>query len=232
MHDETYIRLGSFFGVLVIMALWEVVSPKRSLTVSKVGRWVNNLGIIFIDNIVVYLLAPAAAVVIALKAQQNGWGFLYYFHVPKVPAVIIGVLFLDMMIYLQHLMFHAVPLLWRLHMVHHADLDIDVSTALRFHPIEILLSLIVKIAGIVVIGASVEAVLIFELLLNGTAMFNHGNVNIPEMPALRQWIKEESKLGNPALEVKVVVHDVRLDQRAVDVEENGRLSGIGYGRRH
>ncbi len=180
MHDETYIRLGSFFGVLVIMALWEVVSPKRSLTVSKVGRWVNNLGIIFIDNIVVYLLAPAAAVVIALKAQQNGWGFLYYFHVPKVPAVIIGVLFLDMMIYLQHLMFHAVPLLWRLHMVHHADLDIDVSTALRFHPIEILLSLIVKIAGIVVIGASVEAVLIFELLLNGTAMFNHGNVNIPE----------------------------------------------------
>ncbi len=178
-HSETYIRLGFFFGILVIMALWEVVLPKRALTVSKGWRWVNNLGIIVIDSVMIRLLTPAAALGMALAAQQKGWGLLNHFSVPEVPAVIIGILFLDMVIYLQHLMFHAVPLLWRLHMVHHADLDIDVTTGLRFHPIEIFISMGIKVAAVAVIGPPVIAVLAFEVLLNGTAMFNHGNVHMP-----------------------------------------------------
>ena len=180
MHSETYIRLGFFFGILVVMAIWELVFPKRTLTVSKAGRWVNNLGIILIDNIMIRLLAPAAALGMAAAAQQEGWGLLNHFHVPAVPSIIIGILFLDMVIYLQHLMFHSVPLLWRLHMMHHADLDIDVTTGLRFHPIEILISMGIKVAAVAVIGPPVIAVLAFEVILNGTAMFNHGNVHMPE----------------------------------------------------
>jgi sterol desaturase/sphingolipid hydroxylase (fatty acid hydroxylase superfamily) len=179
MHAETYIRLGFFFGILVIMTLWELVSPKRTLTASKAGRWGNNLGIVLIDNVMIRLLTPAAALGMAVAARQNGWGLLNHFHVPAVPAIIIGILFLDMVIYLQHLMFHAVPLLWRLHMVHHADLDIDVTTGLRFHPIEILISMGIKVAAVAVIGPPMTAVLIFEVILNGTAMFNHGNVSMP-----------------------------------------------------
>jgi sterol desaturase/sphingolipid hydroxylase (fatty acid hydroxylase superfamily) len=179
MHSEAYIRLGFFFGILVLMALWELVSPKRTLTVSKAGRWANNLGIILLDNVMIRLLTPAAALGMAVAARQNGWGLLNHFHVPAVPAIIIGILFLDMVIYLQHLMFHAVPLLWRFHMMHHADLDIDLTTGLRFHPIEILISMGIKVAAVAVIGPPVTAVLVFEVILNGTAMFNHGNVSMP-----------------------------------------------------
>ncbi len=179
MNSEAIIRFSIFFGVLAVMALWEVLAPRRRLTVPKGERWFNNLGIIFIDTITVRLLMPAAAIKTAMVAQQGGWGILNYFHVSNVIAIVIGVLALDLVIYLQHLMFHAVPLLWRLHMVHHADLDIDTTTGLRFHPIEILISLGIKVAAVTVIGPPVTAVLIFEIILNGTAMFNHGNVQIP-----------------------------------------------------
>ena len=162
-----------------MVALWESAAPKRELTVSKVGRWLNNTGIIFFDSLLVKLLFPVAAMGVAAAARENGWGLLQYLQLPQWLSLVISILFLDLVIYLQHLMFHAVPLLWRLHMVHHADLDIDVTTGLRFHPIEILLSMLIKMAVVAALGPPVSAVLIFEIALNGTAMFNHGNIRLP-----------------------------------------------------
>jgi len=179
MRPELIYRLGIFLAVFLTMALWEVIAPKRRLTVSKTERWFNNLSIIAIDNLLLALLVPAIAIKTAMIAQKGGWGLFNYTHVPYWISVICSVLFLDMVIYLQHLMFHAVPLLWRFHMMHHADLDIDVTTGLRFHPVEILISMVIKVAAVTVIGAPVLAVLLFEILLNGTSMFNHSNVRLP-----------------------------------------------------
>ena len=179
MGSEILIRLGFFLGIFVLIGIWELAGAKRRLTVSKTERWLNNLGIILLDSVLVKVLFPLAAMGVAVAAGQNGWGLLNYLKVPFFPAVIIGVLFLDMVIYLQHLMFHAVPAFWRLHMVHHADLDFDVTTALRFHPVEIILSMGIKMAVVAALGPPVVAVLLFEIILNGTAMFNHGNIRLP-----------------------------------------------------
>jgi sterol desaturase/sphingolipid hydroxylase (fatty acid hydroxylase superfamily) len=180
MENETLIRLVSFFVIFAAMALLELASPRRRLTVSKPGRWGINLGIILIDTVIVRLLFAGAAVGVAAAARQSGWGLLNYLHVPILPAAMISVLLLDMVVYLQHLMFHATPVLWRLHMMHHADLDIDVSTGLRFHPIEIIISMVIKMTVIAALGPPASAVLIFEIILNGTSMFNHGNLRLPE----------------------------------------------------
>ena len=177
---ETQIRLFFFFALFILVAAWEIAAPKRELTVPKAGRWLNNTGIIFFDSLLVKLLFPVAAMGVAAAARDNGWGLLQYLQLPGWLSLVTSVLFLDLIIYLQHLMFHAVPLLWRLHMVHHADLDIDVTTGLRFHPIEILLSMLIKMTVIAALGPPVLAVLIFEISLNGTAMFNHGNIRLPE----------------------------------------------------
>ncbi len=179
MADEVTVRLTFFVGIFILVAAWELARPRRRLTVSKAGRWGNNLGIILLDSLLVKLLFPLAAMGVAAAASRNGWGLLNSLQVPFFPAVIIGILFLDMVIYLQHLMFHAVPAFWRLHMVHHADLDFDVTTALRFHPIEIILSMGIKMAVVAALGPPVLAVLVFEIILNGTAMFNHGNIRLP-----------------------------------------------------
>ena len=178
--NEAPIRLSFFFGVFVVIALWELLSPKRALTVSKAVRWLNNLGIVVLNTVILRLIFPAAAVGVAAFASSQGWGLLNHFAVPYVVAVILSVIAMDFIIYLQHVMVHAVPALWRLHRVHHADLDYDVTTGARFHPIEIILSMLIKFATIVVIGPPVIAVIIFEILLNGTAMFNHGNIHIPK----------------------------------------------------
>jgi sterol desaturase/sphingolipid hydroxylase (fatty acid hydroxylase superfamily) len=179
MNSAEAVRLGFFFGVFAVMALWELTAPRRQLTVGKTGRWLNNLGIVFLDTVMIRLLAPAAAIGVAAAANRNNWGLLPYLQLPEPFALLAGVLFLDLIIYLQHLMFHATPLLWRLHMVHHADLDIDVSTGLRFHPIEILISMGIKMGTVAMLGPPVAAVLLFEVILNGTAMFNHSNVRMP-----------------------------------------------------
>ncbi|NOX26092.1 MAG: sterol desaturase family protein [Deltaproteobacteria bacterium] len=165
--------------MLLAVAIWEMVAAKRQLTVPKAGRWFNNLGLIALDNILVKILFPGAAIGVAAAAAKNGWGLCNYFSLPQWAAILLSVLLLDLIIYLQHLMFHAVPLLWRLHMVHHADLDIDVTTGLRFHPIEIIISMLIKMAAISFLGPPVAAVLIFEITLNATAMFNHGNIRLP-----------------------------------------------------
>lgn len=176
---EPAIRLGCFFGVLALMAAWEVAAPRRVLAVAKGRRWAANLGVVALDTAVVRLLFPAAAVGMAAFAAQAGWGLFNYWAAPAWLALVISVIVLDLAIYLQHVMFHAVPLLWRLHRMHHADLDFDVTTGLRFHPLEIVLSMLIKFAVIAALGPPLAAVLIFELLLNATSMFNHGNVRLP-----------------------------------------------------
>ena len=178
-QHELAIRLGCFFGIFAIMGLWEVIAPRRALTVSKAMRWANNIGLVFLNSIILRLLFPAAAVGVAAFAAEQGWGLLNYYPLPLILAIIISVVAMDFIIYLQHVLVHAVPALWRLHRVHHADLDYDVTTGARFHPIEIILSMLIKFATIVVLGPPVVAVIIFEVILNGMAMFNHANVKLP-----------------------------------------------------
>ncbi|MEK7261614.1 MAG: sterol desaturase family protein, partial [Pseudomonadota bacterium] len=180
LHNEVAIRLGFFIGVLTIMALWEILAPRRALTTSKSWRWISNLGIVFLNSLLLRLLFPVAAVGLAAYATGHGWGLFNQFQAPFWVAVIASVVALDLAIYLQHVMFHAVPAFWRLHRMHHADLDFDVTTGARFHPIEIILSMLIKFAVIAVLGPPVVAVIVFEVLLNATAMFNHSNVRIPQ----------------------------------------------------
>jgi len=177
--NEVPIRLGFFFGILAVMAAWEVLAPKRTLTVSKAIRWSNNLALVFLNSFMLRLLFPAAAVGMAAFASEQGWGVLNYYSIPVMAAIVVSVIAMDFVIYLQHVLVHAVPVLWRLHRVHHADLDYDVTTGARFHTVEIILSMLIKFATIVVLGPPVVAVVIFEVVLNATAMFNHGNVSLP-----------------------------------------------------
>ena len=179
LSHELAVRLGAFLGVLALMAAWEALAPRRALSVSKARRWASNLGIVFLNSALLRIIFPATAVTVAVLAQERGWGLLNQHDVPFALAVVASVVALDLAIYLQHVMFHAVPALWRLHRMHHADLDFDVTTGARFHPIEILLSMLVKMAVIVVIGPPAVAVVIFDVLLNATAMFNHANVRLP-----------------------------------------------------
>lgn len=179
MVNEKPIRMGFFFGILTIMALWEVLSPRRVLTTSKTLRWVNNLGLVFFNSFILRLLFPAAAVGVAVTASQQGWGLFNLYELSPWLTVIASVVIMDFVIYLQHVMVHAIPALWRLHRVHHADPDYDVTTGARFHTLEIILSMLIKFATIVLLGPPVVAVVLFEVILNATAMFNHANVRLP-----------------------------------------------------
>ena len=181
--SEAALRFAVFAGIFVAMALLEVAAPKRHLSAAKARRWLTNLSIVAIDSVVVRLMAalavPLAAVAAALYAEQRGIGLLNMVVWPAWLELVIALVVLDFAIWLQHLASHKVPVLWRLHRMHHADLDIDVSTALRFHPIEIGLSMLWKIAWVLALGASALSVLLFELILNGCAMFNHANIALP-----------------------------------------------------
>ena len=179
LNNELAIRLVFFLGIFAIVALGEQASPRRRLTASKAVRWFSNISVVVINSGLVRVLFPVAAVGMAALASQKGWGLWNNVEIPYWIAVVLSVVFLDMVIYLQHVIFHAVPALWRLHMMHHADLDFDLTTGSRFHPIEILLSMLLKISAVIVIGAPALAVVIFEIILNGVAMFNHGNLFIP-----------------------------------------------------
>ena len=176
---EAVIRLGSFFGVFVLMATWELLAPRRTLTVSKPSRWLNNITLTVLNTLVLRLLFPASAMGVAAWAAQQGWGLLNRVDWPALVEWLCAVVVLDVLIYLQHVMFHAIPLLWRLHRVHHADLDFDVTTGARFHPVEIVLSMLIKFAAILLLGPAAGAVLLFEVILNASSMFNHGNVRLP-----------------------------------------------------
>ena len=212
-HYEMAIRLIFFFGIFALMALWEVKSPKRPLTVSKRLRWTNNLALVLLNTLTLRLLFPAAAVGVAIFAQQQGWGLLNYYSPPFGLAVVLSVIAMDFVIYLQHVLVHAVPTLWRLHRIHHADLDYDVTTGARFHPIEIILSMLIKFSTIVVLGPPVVAVVIFEVMLNAMAMFNHGNVGLP--PSLDRWVR-----------LVVVTPDMHRVHHSV--EDNETNSNFGF----
>lgn len=186
---ETAIRLGFFLGIFAIMALWEILLPRRVLAVSKAVRWMNNLGLVALDTVVLRVLFPAAAVGMAALANDHGWGMLSYFQVADWLAVPVAIVAMDFVIWAQHVMVHAVPALWRLHRVHHADLDYDLTTGTRFHPIEIILSMLIKLATIMVLGPPVVAVIFFEVILSSMAMFNHGNVRLPaKLDRVLRWL--------------------------------------------
>ena len=179
LSNEAGIRLGFFVGMFVLVGSWELVAPQRALSISKTLRWANNLGLTVLNTIILRAVYPAAAVGVAALAAANGWGVLNHFQVPTGLAVPLAVVTLDFLIWLQHVMFHAVPALWRLHRVHHADMDYDLTTGSRFHPIEMVLSMALKIAAVSLLGPPVVAVVLFEVLLSAGAMFNHGNIRLP-----------------------------------------------------
>ncbi|WP_225316888.1 MULTISPECIES: sterol desaturase family protein [Marinobacter] len=179
LANEPLIRVSFFLSVLAVMALWEVLAARRPQQIGRLARWPHNLLIVVLDTLAVRLAFPVAAVGTAFMASENGWGLLNLVSLPGWLAVIVSVLLLDAAIYFQHRLFHAVPWLWRLHRMHHADLEFDVTTGLRFHPIEIILSMAIKLTVVLALGAPALAVVIFEVLLNATSMFNHGNVRLP-----------------------------------------------------
>jgi sterol desaturase/sphingolipid hydroxylase (fatty acid hydroxylase superfamily) len=176
---EIVIRIACYAAVFAAMAFWELLAPRRRLSVGRIPRWPGNLGILAVDALAVRVLVPTAAVGAAVLAAEGGWGIFHLAGLPVWLAAILGFLILDLVIYTQHFVFHHVPVLWRLHRMHHADLDIDVTTGVRFHPIEILISMAIKIAIVLAFGIPAVAVLIFEIALNATSMFNHANVVMP-----------------------------------------------------
>jgi sterol desaturase/sphingolipid hydroxylase (fatty acid hydroxylase superfamily) len=179
MSGELGIRLGAFLAVCLFMAAWERAAARRRLLLARTLRWPANLGILALDTALVRLIFSAAPYALALRAQGAGWGLLNAYPLPGWLKVALGVILLDLVVYLQHVMFHAVPAFWRLHMMHHADLDFDFTTGGRFHPAEILLSAGIKMGAVAALGAPPLAFLLFEVLLNATSMFNHGNVSLP-----------------------------------------------------
>ncbi len=177
-QNEALIRLSIFLGGFTLLALWEWRKPKRPLTQDKIKRWLNNIALVVSSTIVVRLLVPTAAIGIAYIAEQQQLGFANHIEIPFWLKVVVTFILLDLTIYLQHAMFHVLPLMWRFHRVHHSDLDCDITTGLRFHPVEILLSILIKFAIIVTLGAPVLAVILFEAVLNLLSMFTHSNIQL------------------------------------------------------
>jgi sterol desaturase/sphingolipid hydroxylase (fatty acid hydroxylase superfamily) len=187
LNAEAAIRLAAFLGILIGMMLWELSAPRRRQDIPRVIRWTNNLGLVVLDTVILRLTFSILAVGLAVIGAEKGWGLFNNMDAPLWVAIVVSVLVLDLAIYLQHVLFHAVPGLWRLHRMHHADLEFDATTGLRFHPVEIVMSMGIKLAVVAALGPPAVAVLIFEVLLNGTALFNHGNVNLP--PAVDRWLR-------------------------------------------
>jgi len=210
---ELAIRLSAAALIFAVMAIWEFAAPKRPLSVGRRGRWPHNLGILVIDALTVRVLLPTAAVGAALFAAGNGWGLLHLANLRLSIAALLGFLALDLAIYVQHVVFHKVPWLWRVHRMHHADLDIDVSTGLRFHPIEIVLSLLIKIGVVIALGIPPVAVIIFEVVLNATSMFNHSNVRMP------RWLDR-------AVRLIVVTPDMHRVHHSIERQETD--SNFGF----
>jgi len=187
LNAEAAIRLTVFLGILVAMMLWELAAPRRRQEIPRVLRWSNNLGLVVLDTLILRLTFPILAVGLAVIGAERGWGLFNTIGAPGWVAILVSVLLLDLAIYLQHVLFHAVPGLWRLHRMHHADLEFDATTGLRFHPVEIVMSMGIKLAVVAALGPPAVAVLIFEVLLNGTALFNHANIDLPRR--VDRWLR-------------------------------------------
>jgi len=177
-QNEGAVRISVFLGVFALMALWEFSAPRRALVAPKPNRWGTNWGIVILDTLIVRILFPAAAVGAALDASAQGWGLFNWLDWPGWVEVVLAILAFDCLIYWQHVLSHRIPFLWRLHRVHHSDRDIDVSTAIRFHPGEIALSMALKIGAVYLLGPAAIAIILFEVILNGCALFNHSNIKL------------------------------------------------------
>jgi len=189
LSNEPFIRVAAFAVILLAVAAWEVLAPRRHPKVGRATRWPSNIGVVMLDTLVVRLVLPIGAIGVALLAEGKGWGLLNALRVSTWLAIPLAIIILDLAIYLQHVLFHAVPALWWLHRMHHADLEFDVTTGVRFHPLEIFISMIVKMGVIAALGAPATAVLAFEVLLNATSMFSHGNIRVPTGPdRVLRWI--------------------------------------------
>jgi len=187
LSNEPNIRLGFFLVTLTLVGTWEVLAPRRALSVSKLWRWANNMGLTFFNSFILRVAFPILAVGLAAKAAENNWGILNWIEMPVALKIIIAIIVQDLIIYGQHVLSHYVPILWRLHKVHHADVDYDVTTGARFHSLEIVFSMALKLGVVVVLGPPVIAVIIFEILLSTMAMFNHANATLP--PALDRIVR-------------------------------------------
>ncbi|MFP4532768.1 MAG: sterol desaturase family protein [Desulfobacterales bacterium] len=187
MPFEAFIRAASFAGILVALLALESFNQRKDRVDSRIVRSFKNLGLILINTLVLRLIIPVVPAGFAVFAGTQGWGVFNYFETPVVIQWLATILIFDFIIYIQHILFHAVPVLWRLHMIHHADLDIDATTGLRFHPIEIIISLFIKLGAVAAFGFPAGAVILFEIILNATSMFNHSNIYIPG--AIDKWIR-------------------------------------------
>ena len=186
---EGKIRLAFFVGVFMLVAMWELLAPRRALAISKSLRWSSNLALTGVNTLLLRFILPISAVGLAAFCAAHGWGVLNYFQLPLWLDIALTVIVMDFVIWLQHVVFHAVPALWSLHRVHHADLDYDLTTGSRFHPVEIMLSMLIKFSTIIVIGPPVVAVVVFEVILNVAAVFNHGNISLPaQFDRVLRWI--------------------------------------------
>jgi sterol desaturase/sphingolipid hydroxylase (fatty acid hydroxylase superfamily) len=182
MENEFALRLAIFLGLFALFAIAEALAPRKPRAQPRVKRWFTNVSLTVLNTLVLRAMAfglPLLAVGAALDAGAQGWGLFNQLEWPSWIEIVVVILILDFAIWAQHLITHKIPLLWRLHRVHHADRDMDVTTAIRFHPIEIGLSMLLKIGLVYVFGPAAGAVLLFEILLNGTAMFNHANIRLP-----------------------------------------------------
>jgi sterol desaturase/sphingolipid hydroxylase (fatty acid hydroxylase superfamily) len=187
LGGEPVVRMAVFVAVLAGMALWETLAPRRVRAFPRAARWPSNLAIVVVDTLIVRALFPIAVVGVADFAAARGWGLFNATGAPHGLSIPLSLVALDLTIWAQHVLFHRVPWLWRLHRMHHADLDYDVTTALRFHPLEIVLSVLIKMAAVVLIGAPSAAVVAFEIVLNALAMFNHANASLPSR--LEPWAR-------------------------------------------
>lgn len=210
---EPAIRLAAFTIVLFVMALWELAAPFRAHAIGRARRWPGNIGITALNTLLVRLLLPAGLLGIAMWVEARHWGVLNALSVPAWLGIPVAVVVLDLAIYLQHVLFHLVPPLWRLHRMHHADLEIDVTTGARFHPVEILLSLGLKALVVAALGAPPIGVLVFEALLNATSMFNHANVRLPA------WLE-------PVVRLVLVTPDMHRVHHSIVVRETNSNYGF------
>ena len=213
LDNEAIIRLLSFITILCLMVGLEQWRPRRRLSQSRLLRWPNNFAITLLNTVILRLLFPAAAVGLAIQQEGSGFGLLKVIGFPGIANIVLAIILLDLIIYGQHRLFHRVPWLWRIHRMHHSDVDIDVTTGARFHPFEIILSMLIKLLAVWLLGAPAVAVVLFEVLLNAMAMFNHSNLNLPEKAD--QWVRKA-----------VVTPDMHRVHHSIDEHETN--SNFGF----
>ncbi len=177
--NEPIIRLSFFVSILLLMSLFEYIIPKKELLLSKFKRWSNNISIIVVNSFLLKFIFASSIITISIYTTENKIGLLNLFEISFFFSVILSIILLDLIIYFQHRLFHKIDFFWKFHKVHHSDMDFDVTTGLRFHPIEIIISMLIKMISVFIIGVPIIAIVIFEIILSSLSMFNHSNIKLP-----------------------------------------------------